>query len=131
MKTIHILPQDIVSHIAAGQVIERPSSVVKELIENALDAHAQQIHVELHNGGYGVIRVIDDGDGMSKEDVEACFLPHATSKIAAVEDIVGIRSLGFRGEALSSIAAVGSLTVSSRQKGTVKGWKGRGYGQET
>ncbi|MBX4197971.1 DNA mismatch repair endonuclease MutL [Candidatus Parcubacteria bacterium] len=115
MKTIHILPPELVAKIAAGEVVERPASVIKELIENALDAGAMHIDVEVEEAGTKKIIVRDDGKGMSKEDLEICYRPHSTSKILNAEDLVTIRSFGFRGEALSSIAAVSHLAIKSRQ----------------
>ncbi|OAG27749.1 DNA mismatch repair endonuclease MutL [Thermodesulfatator autotrophicus] len=116
MPRIKILPENIARKIAAGEVIERPASVVKELCENAFDAKAKQIEIELYNGGLSLIRVRDNGLGMSPEDLKICYLPHATSKIESEEDLLRIKTWGFRGEALSSIAAVSELTISSREK---------------
>ncbi|AEH44223.1 DNA mismatch repair protein MutL [Thermodesulfatator indicus DSM 15286] len=116
MARIKILPENIARKIAAGEVIERPASVVKELCENAFDAQAKQIEVELADGGLSLIRVRDNGLGMSPEDLKVCYLPHATSKIETEEDLLRIRTWGFRGEALSSIAAVSELTITSREK---------------
>lgn len=120
---IKTLPQEVITHIAAGQVVEKAASVVKELIENSLDAGAHCISIELENAGYDRISVTDDGYGMSQRDLEKSFLPHTTSKIHTVEDLLGIRSFGFRGEALASIAAVSSITIESKQKKGIKGWK--------
>ena len=103
---IHILPEAVTSRIAAGEVVERPASVVKELVENALDAGATQISVDLSGGGRKLIRVSDNGRGMSRADLALCCLPHATSKIARAEDLTELQTLGFRGEALPSIASV-------------------------
>lgn len=114
MKTIHKLAPHIISKIAAGEVIERPAYAVKELIENAIDANANRIEVHIEESGLGKITVIDNGKGMSKEDLELCFLPHTTSKIKDEEELMGIKTLGFRGEALSSIAAISHLTLKSR-----------------
>jgi DNA mismatch repair protein MutL len=111
MKKIHILPEDVAQKIAAGEVIERPVSVVKELVENALDAGAADVRIELADGGKALIKVQDDGAGMDREDAALCFRRHSTSKIAREEDLERIATLGFRGEALASIAAVSRLTL--------------------
>ncbi len=111
MKKIHLLPEDVAQKIAAGEVIERPVSVVKELVENSLDAGASEIRVELVDGGKGLIKVHDNGSGMDREDAALCFRRHSTSKIAKEEDLERIATLGFRGEALASIAAVSRLTL--------------------
>ena len=121
MPRIQILPENIARKIAAGEVIERPASVVKELCENAFDAGAQNVEVEVWDGGLSLIRVRDDGHGMSPEDLKLCYLPHATSKISREEDLLRINTWGFRGEALASIAAVSELTISSRAKGALIG----------
>jgi DNA mismatch repair protein MutL len=111
MRKIHLLPDDVAQKIAAGEVIERPVSVVKELVENALDAGATEVRIELGDGGKGLIRVQDDGAGMDREDAALCFRRHSTSKIAREADLERIATLGFRGEALASIAAVSRLTL--------------------
>jgi DNA mismatch repair protein MutL len=111
---IRQLPPQVAERIAAGEVIERPASVVKELIENALDADARAIHVEIRDGGLQLIRVSDDGHGIPEEELERACARHATSKIVGVEDLTCLRTLGFRGEALASIAAVSELTLLSR-----------------
>ena len=114
MKRINILNEDTANKIAAGEVVERPSSVVKELIENSIDANSKNITIEIEEGGTSLIRIIDDGDGIYKDDIEKAFLPHATSKIKNSEDIYNINTLGFRGEALPSIASVSRVNLKSK-----------------
>lgn len=113
---IHVLGTDTVNQIAAGEVIERPSSMVKELVENAVDAHATQITVEIRGGGIEYLRVSDNGDGIGEDDIVNAFLPHATSKIRSLSDLDSILSFGFRGEALSSIAAVSDVELITKTK---------------
>ena len=113
---IHVLGTDTVNQIAAGEVIERPSSMVKELVENAIDAHATQITVEIRGGGIEYLRVSDNGDGIGEDDIVNAFLPHATSKIRSLSDLDSILSFGFRGEALSSIAAVSDVELITKTK---------------
>lgn len=117
MNRINILDEHTSNKIAAGEVVERPASVVKELVENSIDANSKNIIIEIEDGGTSLIRVIDDGVGIHNLDIEKAFLPHATSKIKTVEDIYSINTLGFRGEALPSIASVSKLTFKSKPYG--------------
>ncbi|MBP5177263.1 MAG: ATP-binding protein, partial [Clostridia bacterium] len=103
---INLLTKDVFNKISAGEVVERPASVVKELFENAVDAGAAHITISVENGGLKKIVVVDDGCGIEKDDLPRAFLPHATSKLKTAEDLEHIETLGFRGEALASIAAV-------------------------
>ncbi|MDK0605816.1 DNA mismatch repair endonuclease MutL [Clostridium perfringens] len=114
MNRINILNADTANKIAAGEVVERPSSVVKELVENSLDAGAKNITIEIQNGGESLIKIIDDGSGVHPEDVEKAFNPHATSKIKDTYDIFSINTLGFRGEALPSIASIARVDFKSK-----------------
>ena len=115
MGIINILPKDVSNKIAAGEVVERPASVIKELVENAIDAKASIITVEIKKGGATYMRVTDNGKGMSEDDAKVCFLRHATSKIRTGEDLDAIYTLGFRGEALSSIGAVAKVTLYTKK----------------
>ena len=117
MNRINLLDENTSNKIAAGEVVEGPSSVVKELIENSIDAKSKNIIVEIEEGGTSLIRITDDGNGIHPDDIKLAFLPHATSKIKSSEDIYSIHTLGFRGEALPSIAAVSNLTIKSRIEG--------------
>ncbi len=121
MTQIRVLEQDTIDKIAAGEVIERPSSIVKELTENAIDAGANAITVEIREGGISFIRITDNGEGIDKSQVSSAFLRHATSKIRCVEDLQHIGSLGFRGEALSSIAAVSQVELITKTAGNLTG----------
>ncbi len=121
MATIHVLPETVQNKIAAGEVIERPASAVKELVENSLDAGARHVAVELEEGGHRLIRVSDDGGGMDEADLVACLQRHATSKIRDVDDIFRIATFGFRGEALPSIGAVSRLSIATCLPGAPEG----------
>lgn len=121
MSKIRVLPENISNRIAAGEVIERPASVVKELVENAIDAGAEKICVEIEKAGIRLIRVTDDGSGMDADDALLCLEPHATSKIAQERDIERIVTLGFRGEALPSIASVSRFSLKTRQRNALEG----------
>lgn len=116
MPKIHKLSSDIIAKIAAGEVIERPSFAVKELLENSIDAKATNIEIQLEQAGLKKIQVTDSGEGMDTDDVKNCWLPHTTSKLDETNGLTHIQSLGFRGEALSSLAAISTLTIKSRQQ---------------
>jgi DNA mismatch repair protein MutL len=121
MPEINILPKEVYQLIAAGEVVERPSSIVKEMIENSVDAGAKNITVEIKNGGITYIRITDDGCGIAKSEIKKVFISHATSKIKNSEDLNAISTLGFRGEAMASIAAVSKVELLSREKGAPLG----------
>lgn len=121
MGKINVLDIETVNKIAAGEVVERPASVVKELVENSIDAGADMITVEIKNGGISFIRITDNGSGIDKDDVEMAFLPHSTSKIKKIDDLYKLYTMGFRGEALASIASVAKVDVITKAKGELEG----------
>lgn len=122
-SVIHQLPPEISNKIAAGEVIQRPASVVKELLDNAIDAGADQIKIIIENAGRTLIQVIDNGCGMSSEDLPLCFERHATSKINSIDDLFRVRTMGFRGEAMASIASVAQVLVRSKRAEDENGWE--------
>lgn len=127
---IHVLPADIANKIAAGEVVQRPASVIKELLDNAIDAGASSIKVYLQNSGRTLIQVDDNGCGMSKSDIPNCFLRHATSKITSVDDLYAIRTLGFRGEAMASIASVAQVSLKTKRMEDESGYIYEVWGDE-
>src|SRR6266478_5568514 len=114
MMRIQQLPVSVITKIAAGEVIERPASVVKELLENSLDAGSSRIDIDVEEGGAELIRVVDNGHGLHPDDLALAFSNHATSKLANADDLFCVRTLGFRGEALASIGGVAHVTLQSR-----------------
>src|SRR5690242_5276021 len=123
MAKIKQLPLYERQKIAAGEVVERPANVVKELVENSLDAGATAISVFIEDAGKKLIRIIDDGSGMDEEDARFCFGHHATSKIQSIDDLQTLRTFGFRGEALSSIASISKITLITREHEALQGTK--------
>src|SRR3977135_32146 len=121
MSRIRLLPETVASQVAAGEVVERPASVVKELIENSIDAGAHKIEILIRRGGISMMRVIDDGSGMDRDDALLSLERHATSKIRSVSDLEAIGTLGFRGEALPSIASVSRFRLTTREHDAVAG----------
>ena len=114
MDIIKVLPDNVANQIAAGEVIQRPSSAIKEILENALDAGSSEITVFIKDAGKTLIQVVDNGCGMSKIDIKRCFERHATSKIQSADDLFNIRSMGFRGEAMESLAAISHVEITSK-----------------
>ena len=136
MQKIHLLSPRLANQIAAGEVVERPASVVKELLENAIDSGATRIEIDVESGGVKLIRVRDNGSGIAEKDLPLSLSRHATSKIEQLDDLEAVATLGFRGEALASIASVSRLAITSNisddiSQSQAHGWKAEAEGRDT
>ena len=130
MSRIHLLSPRLANQIAAGEVVERPANIVKELVENALDAGARHIDIEAEQGGIKLLRIRDDGCGIDKDDLALSLSRHATSKITTLDDLEAVGSLGFRGEALASISSVTRLTLTSHEQSADTAWQVSAEGRD-